>query len=241
MLARREIPSLRRSNLSDYLLTGLVVCDRCGKKLVGAAATGRNGRYPYSVCFSRQRYGNQECDQDRLRADELEERVLDSLLSTLDRPELLLQAGAHCLAALSPSRPKLEKELAAITGKIRKAEEALDRYFRAFETGALHEAQCTARIKNLGVELASLEDRRRELVEEMERKSRSWSSHRRFRPSAARSSGLSGTAPCRSGRPFCRAWSWKCGSRTALASRRSSARRFFDHLPVRCPRRVSNP
>jgi hypothetical protein len=37
---RREDPSLRRSNQSDYLLTGLLRCERCGKRHVGASAKG---------------------------------------------------------------------------------------------------------------------------------------------------------------------------------------------------------
>jgi hypothetical protein len=37
------------------------------------------------VCFSRHRYGTQECAQDGLRTEELEERVVESLLATLDR------------------------------------------------------------------------------------------------------------------------------------------------------------
>ncbi len=55
--------SLRPANGSGYLLTGLVVCERCGRRLVGTAATGKRYRYPYYVCFSRPRYGTRECPQ----------------------------------------------------------------------------------------------------------------------------------------------------------------------------------
>lgn len=89
ILASRAEEASRRSNTSDYLLTGLVVCSKCGKKFIGAAANGRNGRYPYYVCFSRQRYGPQECDQDRLPSLDLEERVVESLSSTFSRRDLL--------------------------------------------------------------------------------------------------------------------------------------------------------
>lgn len=92
LLSRREERSLRRSNTSDYLLTGLVVCQKCGKKFVGAAANGRNGRYPYYVCFSRQRYGPKEWDQDRLPSSSLEERVVESLSSTFSQRDLLEEA-----------------------------------------------------------------------------------------------------------------------------------------------------
>ncbi len=41
---RGEDASLRRSNQSNYLLTGLVKCARCGKRYGGAAAHGNGGR-----------------------------------------------------------------------------------------------------------------------------------------------------------------------------------------------------
>ena len=90
--SRGEDMALRRTNGSDYLLTGLLVCEKCGKHFIGASAQEKAYRYAYYVCFSRHRYGTQECDQDRLRADELEDRVVESLLSTLARRELLEEA-----------------------------------------------------------------------------------------------------------------------------------------------------
>jgi site-specific DNA recombinase len=56
---RSEDRSQRRSNASDYLLTGRVRCGRCGPAFVGTAAHGRNGRYTYYTCFTRHRYGTE--------------------------------------------------------------------------------------------------------------------------------------------------------------------------------------
>lgn len=100
-------------------------------------------RYQYYVCFSRHPYGTQECDQDRLRAEELEERVVESLQATLERGDLLEEAPGEWTVLAEMSRPKREKELAWIEARIRKAATALDRYFLAFEgrqaaRGGLH-------------------------------------------------------------------------------------------------------
>jgi site-specific DNA recombinase len=89
---RSEDVSLRRSNRSEYLLTGLVKCARCGKRYTGASAKGNGGRYRYYVCFSRQRYGRDTCDADRLPADELEEAILGQLLSVLEKEPARVQA-----------------------------------------------------------------------------------------------------------------------------------------------------
>jgi site-specific DNA recombinase len=82
-----------------WVLTGLMVCDRCGKKFIGAAAKGNKYRYPYYVCFSRHRYGTQECPQDRLRAEEIEEKLVQSLVATLNRSDLIEEAVTRCCAA----------------------------------------------------------------------------------------------------------------------------------------------
>ncbi len=157
LLERGEDPSVRRSNSSEYLLTGLIVCERCGKKFVGAAATGNKYRYPYYVCFSRQRYGTHECPQDRLRAEEMEERLIQSLVATLNRTDLLEEAVSRWAAQQGKDKPKLEKELAAVDGQIRKAETALDRYFNAFESGTMNEGICTTLVQKLASEIAALQ------------------------------------------------------------------------------------
>lgn len=167
LLSRSKERSLRRSNTSDYLLTGLVVCQKCGKKFVGAAANGRNGRYPYYVCFSRQRYGPQECDQDRLPSSSLEERVVESLSSTFSQRDLLEEALEVSVASLDETRPKLEREFASVDKKIRGTEGKMDRYFNAFEAGTLSEKMCGERIEKLTSELVALESRRSELRDQI--------------------------------------------------------------------------
>ncbi|MGZ4139297.1 MAG: recombinase family protein [Actinomycetota bacterium] len=165
--ARGEDVSLRRSNASEYLLTGLLVCEKCGRKFVGAAANGRANRYTYYVCFSRQRYGTQECDQGRLRADELEDHIVDSLVRTLQNRELLQDAVSKWFQRAERARPQIQKQLDAVSEQIRTVEEALDRYFRAFERGTMNETSCAGRIEMLTAELTGLKGRQAELSEQV--------------------------------------------------------------------------
>jgi site-specific DNA recombinase len=69
---RGEDYSKRASNKSDYLLAGLIICDRCGKRFIGGTATGNRYTYRYYTCFSRHRYGVDTCDSERLPAEEIE-------------------------------------------------------------------------------------------------------------------------------------------------------------------------
>jgi site-specific DNA recombinase len=120
--SRGEDMGLRRTNGSQYLLTGLLRCEKCGKRFIGASAKGNAYRYAYYVCFSRHRYGTQECDQDRLRADELETRVLESLLSTLGRRDLLEDAVTRWGEIVESGRPDRARELAVVEARIRKSQ-----------------------------------------------------------------------------------------------------------------------
>jgi site-specific DNA recombinase len=161
---RGEDASLRRSNQSDYLLTGLIRCARCGKRYIGAAAHGNGGRYAYYVCFTRQRYGTPHCDADRLPARPLEDAILAQLERVLSQDELVREAIAEAFAEQDAERPKREAELKAIDAELRQADRALERYFHAFEAGTMPERACAPRIAELSERLEALAARRQELA-----------------------------------------------------------------------------
>ena len=164
---RTEDISLRRSNQSEYLLTGLVKCAGCGKQYLGASANGNGGRYRYYVCFSRQRYGKKVCEADRLPADELEEAILEQLLSILEREPLVREAIAEAFAEIDAEQPQRTAELEQIDSDLRRTGESLDRYFRAFEEGTMPESACAPRIGELTERLRGLQARQEELAAEV--------------------------------------------------------------------------
>jgi site-specific DNA recombinase len=169
LLAERgEDYSRRTAHVSDYLLSGLVKCSKCGCHYTGTVAHGRSNTYRYYTCFSRQRYGTRRCDADRLPADALDAAVLDALLATYERHDLFDQAVNAAAAHADDSRELLAAELEATEAKIVKAEDAIERYLRAFEDKTMPEAQCGERVRKLGRELAELRARRDELAETLE-------------------------------------------------------------------------
>lgn len=84
---------MERSRLQDirartYPLTGIVSCRYCGARLIGASATGANKAYRY--------YGHRQvegksitCLAKRYSADEVEEVVIDHLMTELCQPKYL--------------------------------------------------------------------------------------------------------------------------------------------------------
>ncbi len=164
---RSDHVSHRASNSSEYLLGGLVMCTACGKRFLGNAAHGRNGRYRYYTCFSRQRYGPDTCPADRLPAGELDAAVFDALLATYQRADLFDRVANDAATRAQAAAQRQRGDLANVQAELDKAEQAVERYLLAFEAGTLPEAQCGQRIRTLGSKIADLRDRETELQESL--------------------------------------------------------------------------
>jgi site-specific DNA recombinase len=154
----------RRSNGSDYLLSGLLVCARCGKHFVGASATGNRYRYRYYTCFSRQRYGSRTCSTERLPADELDAALLEALLATYQRTDLFRLAVQAAATRLDRVRQQHHDELQVVEAELRRTEEAIQRYLLAFEAGTLADTDLAPRVQALTVKTAELQHRQAELT-----------------------------------------------------------------------------
>ena len=165
---RGEDVSKRASNASDYLLTGLVVCGGCGRHFTGTRATGRNSTYRYYTCGGRQRYGTKTCGADRLPADALDDAVVRSLLAAYEDTDLFTTAVAEAQGRAQLGRSRHEGERAATDAELAKVEAGIDRYLRAFETGAMPETICAERVKELGNRAMALRARRQDLADQMD-------------------------------------------------------------------------
>ena len=166
LLADRAGDKTKRAAQSpDYLLGGLVVCQHCGKRFVGNAAHGNRYRYRYYTCFSRHRYGTKTCAAERLPAGELDQAVLDALMTLYDGSELFTRAVSSAATRQRKQRKQWQAELATVDADVAKAEQAVERYLLAFENGSLPEAACADRVRTLAAKIAQLRDRRAELAE----------------------------------------------------------------------------
>ncbi|MHB1721227.1 MAG: recombinase family protein [Acidimicrobiales bacterium] len=165
---RGEDVSKRATNASEYLLTGLVVCGTCGSRFTGTAATGGNATYRCYTCGGRQRYGTKTCSADRLPAETLDDAVVHSLLAAYDRVDLFTNAVTEAQKRAALGQDRHQGGLAALDAELAKVESGIDRYLRAFETGAMPEALCGERVKALGAQATALRARREQLADEME-------------------------------------------------------------------------
>jgi site-specific DNA recombinase len=148
LLDRSENIAKRASNSSEYLLTGLIVCERCKRHFTGTAAHGRNGIYRYYTCASRQRSGSDACHAPRLPADALDDAVIEALVHTYERTDVFVEAAANATRR-DTSRTRIETELLAVQAELAKSQAAIERYLAAFESGALPESTCGERVSKL--------------------------------------------------------------------------------------------
>jgi site-specific DNA recombinase len=175
--ARTVEASKRASNGSDYLLSGLLICSRCGKTYLGNAAHGRNARYRYYTCATRLRGGVTGCDADRLPADAVEDAVTASLIEALNSGNgvddgaghsvgegtahgaLLAEAVQRLTEGANSHYQGLQVELAAARGELLGTRRRIDRYLTAFETETMPTDVCATRLAALGRQESELLDR----------------------------------------------------------------------------------
>jgi site-specific DNA recombinase len=159
--------ALRRSNLSDYLLTGLIRCGRCRRAYVGMSARGNGGTYHYYACTGRQKLGRAGCDGERIPRDRLEQAVLNQLAALYRDGALIRTAVDEAAARDQTERPALEERRRALAEEIRRNERAVDRYYRAFEDGDLDSGRFQTRVSGLETRLDALREQDAELAQHL--------------------------------------------------------------------------
>ncbi len=137
---------MRHGNPSDFLLSGLVRCDDCGRAYVGTSAHGRKSRYTYYAFSTRYKYGPSKCKGERLPKELLEAAVLAQLTELYRDSRLIERALADAAMHTAKERPRVEEQVAATRAEIARVERKLERYFEAFEAGDLSAALCQERV-----------------------------------------------------------------------------------------------
>jgi hypothetical protein len=79
-------------------------------------------------------------------AEQLEQAILAQLKRVLAYEEVVRGAIAEAFSELDAERPRREAELRQIESEVRRVDEALGRYFRAFEQGTMSERACGERV-----------------------------------------------------------------------------------------------
>jgi site-specific DNA recombinase len=128
------------------------------------SARGNGGRYEYYACSGRQKHGPKACRNERLPRHKLEHAVLQQLAALYRDTDLVAQALARAEQEAARTRPEIEQRLASVGAEITRAEQALERYYEAFEQGKLSPERCDERLTRLQARLEDLRGQQRELA-----------------------------------------------------------------------------
>ncbi len=163
--ARADAHNQRAASPSEYHLTGLITCPDCGRKYIGTAVQGRNARYRYYTCFSRNRYGAAGCNGVRLAADATDVAVLQALHDFYTNAHTILdKVIAEARQQFHDTHTDRRAELDAITAQITNTQAAIERYHLAFESGTMDDATAGPRITELRHKITQLQAHRDDLA-----------------------------------------------------------------------------
>jgi site-specific DNA recombinase len=162
---RGENPASKATASSEYHLTGKMTCPTCGRRYLGTNAVGRSRTYRYYTCFTRSRYGVDQCAAPRIDADALDRKVLDSLADFYaNKLDLAREAIAAVRAQHLRARAGHERELATLSEQLANREAVVDRYLTDYENNTIDRDTVARRIDKISEEIRQLRYRRDEVA-----------------------------------------------------------------------------
>ena len=155
-----------RSVNSDYMLSGLAVCGKCGSRIIGGSA--KSNSYQYYTCQNYSKRGKNVCDARAINRTKLEEFIISKIKDAILDEQHISELVALTNSELQKSIFTYQEKLANITANIAQLSERLKKLFDAIETGKLDISDSSARIKELREKIAELEGQRSDIVGKME-------------------------------------------------------------------------
>ena len=116
---RRSGPPLRSQY--DYLLTGIVRC-ACGYALTTSAGNGRGGRYHYYRCVGTGKKVRHPCKVKQVRAEKVDQAVLDIVREAAREPRLLAEAVGEANRMAREQVTPLQQRVASLRLELGEAE-----------------------------------------------------------------------------------------------------------------------
>jgi site-specific DNA recombinase len=136
------------------LLTGLLKCGHCGAQMVSAGTKKDGKMYRYYCCKTYMQSGKDACPGCRVRVDQFEPVVLDTVLDWIFSMDNVLPV----VKALRKALKDRSKPLKALRHRIEEVEAALARYQEGFEQGAFTVNDVAERFRELAAKKRAMED-----------------------------------------------------------------------------------
>ena len=135
------------ANRTTYLLSGLVICDACGRRYLGTAAKG--GKFQYYSCGSYLKGGKETCAARLINKNKLESAVLAKIQQQILTPTNIRSYIQRVMESAIKSKDKLSPEQGVVRSALSDLQTRLQRWENALESGELSIEHAAQRIKEL--------------------------------------------------------------------------------------------
>ena len=161
-------PKLRhpRTVASQYLLSSLLHCQKCGSPMIGCAA--KSGQFFYYRCNSALKRGPEACQSGWLPKNKIEGFVIDQLREKVLTEENLTELVRMVNQEIRLLAGRRREQLADVQRQLESVEQKLLKYYVAFERGTLSDEDTAPRIRELRAEQTALQRARDEALAELE-------------------------------------------------------------------------
>ena len=166
LLADRR-PCVRhpRTVASQYLLSGLLHCGRCGAAMIGTAA--KSGKFLYYECDNHYKKGKDACTGLRVSKAKLEGFVLGKIKESILTEQNLTELIGLVNEELIRNTCRFEEQLRQVEKQQLKIKDKLVRLYTALESGKLDLDDLAPRIKELRARQRELEQRQHDILNTM--------------------------------------------------------------------------
>jgi site-specific DNA recombinase len=135
------------ANRTTYLLSGLVVCEACGRRYLGTAAKG--GKFHYYCCGSYLKGGKNTCAARLINKNKLESLVLAKIQEEILTPNNIRIYIQRVIETIEKSQRKASPEENTVQLALNDLQTRLQRWENALESGELSIEHAAQRIKEL--------------------------------------------------------------------------------------------
>jgi site-specific DNA recombinase len=162
---RRPTAQHPRTISSQYLLSGLLHCGKCGSAMSGCWA--KSGQYFYYECVQHQKKGREVCNSRLIGKDRLESFVLERIRENILTDDNVRQLVQLVNDELVENTGLYERQINEIEQQLGQVQGRLSKLYAALETGKVDIEDLAPRIKELRAQQKELGEKRKELLDRM--------------------------------------------------------------------------
>ncbi len=142
---------------SQYLLSGLMRCGKCGGAY-GVTGYGRKRKYAYYNCINYSKKGKKVCPGRRLRADELDREIIGRVRKLVFSDDNMRKLVDDINAATKSVRMDYTRKITELKKKATDLQLRARRQYEAIESGKIDLSWVAERLKELRTQRDSLQE-----------------------------------------------------------------------------------